>query len=146
VTNKTGFGFDDRINLIFMQLVAAVHKSLSDTLSSSSTGHSRLLTQLHHSTTPLYSVLFFWLCPFITPCTDPTENTVSFWQECVFIGPLLSNGCPSIVKRICFGMRSLSRCLAIGLCVTIFILMYHRHKLLDFILNCNFKNVWAFMN
>jgi hypothetical protein len=35
VTNKTSVGFDYRIYWTFTQLVATVHKSLSDTLSSS---------------------------------------------------------------------------------------------------------------
>jgi hypothetical protein len=52
VTNKTGFGFNDRIYWTVIQFVTTAHKSLSDTLSSSSTGHSRLLTTLHYSTTP----------------------------------------------------------------------------------------------
>jgi hypothetical protein len=36
VTNKKGFGFDDRIYGIFLELVTRVYKSLSDTLSPSS--------------------------------------------------------------------------------------------------------------
>jgi hypothetical protein len=54
VTNKTGFGFDDKI-----QLVTTVYKSLSATLSSSD--FQLNWTELHYSIvlphTPLYSVL-----------------------------------------------------------------------------------------
>jgi hypothetical protein len=100
-------------------VVTAVHKSLSDTLSSSSTGHSRLLAGLHYSTTPLYSVTFSDCALLLLLGTDPMENTFSC-QEYVFIGPLQSSGCPSIVERVCFGMCLIRRCQAMGLCVTIY--------------------------
>jgi hypothetical protein len=34
---------------------------------------------------------------------DSTEDTVFCCQECVFTGPLPSNGCPSIVESVCCG-------------------------------------------
>jgi hypothetical protein len=49
VTNKTDFGFHDRIYGTFIKLVTTFHKSLS------STGHTRLLSTLHYYITPLYS-------------------------------------------------------------------------------------------
>jgi hypothetical protein len=54
VTNKTGFGFYNRMYWTFIQLATTVHKSLSDTLSSSSdwTLHGTILTS---NWTPLYS-------------------------------------------------------------------------------------------
>jgi hypothetical protein len=54
-------------------------------------------------------------------CTDPKENTVFCCQKYVFIGPLPSDGCPSIVVRIFFGICLPSRCLAMGICTTILI-------------------------
>jgi hypothetical protein len=55
------------------------------------------------------------------------ENIVFCCQECVFICPLPSNGCPSIVESVCFGMCLLSRCLAMGLCVTIHFMHIHTY-------------------
>jgi hypothetical protein len=96
VTNKTSFGFDDRIYWTFIQQVTTVHKSLSDTLSSSS---DWTLSTSDHTSLLHYSVVLrpvFWLCPL-------TENTIFSCQECVFLGPLPSNECLSIVERVCFG-------------------------------------------
>jgi hypothetical protein len=54
--------------------------------------------------------------------TDPTENAVFCCQKWVFIGPLPSNGYP-IVESVTSGMCLPSRCLAMGIYVTIFIAM-----------------------
>jgi uncharacterized membrane-anchored protein len=76
VTNKTGFVFHDRMCWTFIQLVTTIHKSLSDTLSSS-TGHS-------HFTNPLYSI--------VLPCTPSiliwttTDSVLS--QSYFTTGPL----------------------------------------------------------
>jgi hypothetical protein len=103
VTNKTGFEFDDRIHLTFIQLVITVHKSLSDTLSSSSIGHS-------HFTTPLYSVVLqFW---FTTGC-------IFIWVSCYIEHQYPRKRChgfqESISTETCLSTRSLG----VGLHVTI---------------------------
>jgi hypothetical protein len=48
--------------------------------------------------------------------TDPTENT--YILECMFIGPLPSNGRP-VVDSVIPGMFLPSRCLAMVICVTV---------------------------
>jgi hypothetical protein len=100
VTNNNGFWIWWSNVLTFIQLVTTVHKPPSDTPASSSTGHSRLLTTLYYSCVLRH---VFWLCPLIIPRHGPTENTVFRCQECMFIGALPTNGCPSIVKLVCIG-------------------------------------------
>jgi hypothetical protein len=48
------------------------------------------------------------------------QNIVFCYQECVFTVPLPSDGCP-IVDSVTSGMCLTSRCLAIGICITIYI-------------------------
>jgi hypothetical protein len=66
-----------------------------------------------HSRTPLYFVSY----PLIIPRHVPDGK--HFFYECVFIGALPIDGCPSIVESVTSGMCLPSRCLAMITCVTI---------------------------
>jgi hypothetical protein len=52
--------------------------------------------------------------------TDRTENSVFCCQECLFPGPLHSNGCPIVACARVAGMCLPTRCLAMGINVTLF--------------------------
>jgi hypothetical protein len=68
--------------------------------------------------------------------TGPTENSVFCCHECVFIGPLPSNGYPSIVETITSGMCLPSRCLAMDMCVILLLLLLLLFIYLFFVINC----------
>jgi hypothetical protein len=55
-----------------------------------------------------------------SPAWTPTENTIFYCQECVFTGPLPSNG-SLIVERLCL----LTHCLARGIHVTVIIIIFN---------------------
>jgi hypothetical protein len=78
--------------------VTTLHKSLS------SSGHSRLLTTLIHQ----LNCQLFLASRYIASGRN-TQKTYT----------LPGNGCPVFLRIDCRGMFLLSRCLAMGLCVTL---------------------------
>jgi hypothetical protein len=78
-----------------------------------------------HSRSPLYSVVLLQLpaselllCPLIIPRHGPHGGHFpSVVLECVFIGPLPSDGCP--IESVNPGVCLPSRCLAMIICVTV---------------------------
>jgi hypothetical protein len=104
VTNKTGFGFDDRIYWTSIQLVPTFHKSLSDTLSSS----SDWTLQENYSDFQLYCQLLL-ACRYIASGRTTAQKT----------HPFPSNGRPSTAEHVTSGMCLPSRCLGMGICVSV---------------------------
>jgi hypothetical protein len=81
--------------------VTTVHKSLSDTLSSSD-----WTLNWNYCTPPILILvlthLSFSFCTYNSPARTPRKTPSSVYQESVFIGPLPRNGC-HIVESVCFG-------------------------------------------
>jgi hypothetical protein len=50
---------------------------------------------------------------------NPRQNTVFSCQECLFTGPLPSNGCPIVTFTCVAGICFPTRCLAMGIHVTV---------------------------
>jgi hypothetical protein len=67
-----------------------------------------------------FSPLYFVLCLLIIPRHGPHGKHATC-QECVYIGSLPSNGCPSVFGSVTSGKCLLSRCLSMVVCVTIFL-------------------------
>jgi hypothetical protein len=74
-------------------------------------------------TTVLYSYLVttpsHLICPFITPPHGPHRKHSLYFYGGVFTCPLPSNGRPSVACLLFPGMRLPSRCIAMGIHVTI---------------------------
>jgi hypothetical protein len=131
VTNKTSFGFDDRIYWTFIQLVTTVHKSHIIIFRLDAPAellhYSFLLPQLWSPT------LFCTTYEYIIS-RRPHRKHRFCCQECVFIGPLPSSGCPLLSRIVVYitqqravyqesisaGTCLSSLCLAVGRHVTIF--------------------------
>jgi hypothetical protein len=116
VTNKTGFW-------IWWSNLLNLHTTGYSSSQISVLTHCHLLPTGHSTgTTPLYpfnSLLILLTVPTYNSLARTPRKTVFCCQECVFIGPLPSNGY-SIVESVTSGMFLPSRCLAMGMCVTIY--------------------------
>jgi hypothetical protein len=97
VTWKTGFGFYDKIYWTFIQLDTTVHKSPSDTLSSSFTGHSPTELLKLESLTVLYTQVGLQRKHVHCLAMDVYPVVVYSLPWDVFTSLLPSNGCPFIV-------------------------------------------------
>jgi hypothetical protein len=110
-----GFGFHIRIYWTFIQLVTPVHKSQSDTPSSFSTGHSRLLTTLHNSTT---SLRLLTVPSYNSSARTPQKTPPSVVRNACLLVRYLARDV-LLLNAYDSGMCLPSRCLAMNICVTV---------------------------
>jgi hypothetical protein len=115
VTNKTGFGFDGRIYWTFIQLVTPVHKSVSDTLTSSdwtlSTSDHILLLRC----TPSRLLTL----PFYNFSARTPRKTSSVIKNACLLVRYLALDVLLLLSAYASGMCLPSRCLVMGTCITI---------------------------
>jgi hypothetical protein len=110
MTNMTGLEFDDQIYWAYIQLFMTVHKSLSDTLSSSDwTFHANYSDFQLNSSTPLYSFvsfvfLYIPLYSFVLLRTPSVLLTVSSYNSSAR-APRKTPA--SVVKNACLLVRYL---------------------------------------
>jgi hypothetical protein len=105
VTNKTGFGFYDRIYWTFIQLVTRSHKSLSDTLSSSSDWTIREYYSDFQRT-----VNYFWVRPQhrkhllqlrFCCCMRVLRAVPRNWSTLLLVAYFLRSWLPSLSRALC---------------------------------------------
>jgi hypothetical protein len=123
VTIKTGVGFDDRINCSFIQPVTTLHKSLSDTLSSSSdwTLHGNYCdAQLKYSVVlhQFWSELRLTVPSYNSPALTPREIPSSVVKNaCLLVRYRAMD--VLLLKAYASRMWLPSRCQAMGIYITI---------------------------
>jgi hypothetical protein len=101
------------ITLYHNKFTTAHNKSSAEPLTAENSLHSR-----SRSTTDFCSVDFL---PDNSSARTPRKTLFFCFQECVFIGRLPSNGYRSVVESVTPGLCLPSRCIAMVICVTIYI-------------------------